>query len=115
MLEHGCEGAGQKRGAGQRPTAFDRGRARGREEKEGAQGGGVRAWARCYVGVGEEAKRGAGVRHLVGQHGTGTASPGHVGAAGALRIGEAAGASDAGAVADKWGWATSDPVTKGGV
>jgi hypothetical protein len=67
------------------------------------------------VGVGEGAKRGAGVRHYVGQHGTGMASPGHVGAAGALRIGEVAGASDAGAVADKWGWATSDPVTKGGV
>jgi hypothetical protein len=60
------------------------------------------------VAVGEGAKRGAGVRHHVGQHGTGTASPGHVGAAGALRIGEAAGASDAGAMADKWGWATSD-------
>jgi hypothetical protein len=39
-LNTGAKERGKKRGAGQRPTAFDHGRARGREEKDGAQGGG---------------------------------------------------------------------------
>jgi hypothetical protein len=86
--------------------------------KEGAQGGpGVGSMprgGRRRSGEGGCGATRAGMERARWLWATRTATGG-ARRASALRTGEAAGASDAGAAGDKWGWATSSPLANDGV